>query len=130
MTVIGLPSTLPPKSSTAICAAVTEPCPVGVDAGPFMSVSTPILTTSSDTCASAAGADSSNAARVVSAKRVLAGMSCLLPWVRRIGRVLIGSLLQLFIATRQLMAAAAGYRAAGRQLAVYLRVYSVSRRGM
>ena len=52
---IGLPSTLPPKSSTAICAAVTEPWPVGVEAGPFMSVSTPILTTSSDTCASAAG---------------------------------------------------------------------------
>ena len=51
---IGLPSTLPPKSSIAICAAVTEPWPVGVDAGPFMSVSTPILTTSSDTCASAA----------------------------------------------------------------------------
>src|SRR5689334_1161823 len=52
MTLIGLSSTLPPKSSTAICAAVTEPCPVGVEAGPFMSVSTPILTTSSDTCAS------------------------------------------------------------------------------
>jgi hypothetical protein len=44
-----LSSTLPPKSSTAICAAVTEPWPVGVDAGPFMSVSTPILTTSSET---------------------------------------------------------------------------------
>src|SRR3954454_14164179 len=52
---IGLPSTLPPKSSIAICAAVTEPWPVGVDAGPFMSVRTPILTTLSDTCASAAG---------------------------------------------------------------------------
>ena len=48
MTVIGLPRTLPPKSSTAICAAVTEPWPVGVEAGPFMSVSTPILTTSSE----------------------------------------------------------------------------------
>ena len=51
---IGLPSTLPPKSSIAICVAVTEPWPVGVEAGPFMSVSTPILTTSSETCASAA----------------------------------------------------------------------------
>ena len=30
---IGLPSTLPPKSSIAICAAVTEPWPVGVEAG-------------------------------------------------------------------------------------------------
>ncbi|KAH2775476.1 hypothetical protein KXW38_002021, partial [Aspergillus fumigatus] len=28
------PSTLPPKSSIAICAAVTEPWPVGVEAGP------------------------------------------------------------------------------------------------
>src|SRR3954452_12969322 len=54
MTEIGLPKTLPPKSSIAICAAVTEPWPVGVEAGPFMSVRTPILTTSSDTCASAA----------------------------------------------------------------------------
>src|SRR5437868_7039894 len=53
-TLIGLPSTLPPKSSIAICTAVTEPWPVGVEAGPFMSVSTPILTTSSETCASAA----------------------------------------------------------------------------
>src|SRR5579871_3305545 len=50
---IGLPATLPPKSSTAICAAVTEPWPVGVEAGPFMSVNTPILTTSSDICACA-----------------------------------------------------------------------------
>src|SRR4051812_31504061 len=54
---MGLPRTLPPKSSTAICAAVTEPWPVGVEAGPFMSVRTPILTTSSETCPSAAGAD-------------------------------------------------------------------------
>src|SRR5215813_5432258 len=54
ITLIGLPKTLPPKSSTAICAAVTEPWPVGVDPGPLMSVSTPSLTTSSETCASAA----------------------------------------------------------------------------
>jgi molybdopterin molybdotransferase len=56
---------------------------------------------------------------------------------RRIGRILIGrrlscfnSLLQLFIATRQLTAAAASIEPAGRQLAVYFRVYSVDRRGM
>src|SRR5450755_4300314 len=55
ITVIGLPSTVPPKSSTAICAAVTEPCPVGVDAGPFMSVRTPILTMSSEIWAHAPG---------------------------------------------------------------------------
>jgi hypothetical protein len=36
-----------------LCAAVTEPCPVGVDAGPVMSVKTPILTTSSEICAKA-----------------------------------------------------------------------------
>src|SRR3954471_15172134 len=59
---MGLPSTLPPKSSTAICAAVTEPLPVGEDAGPFMSVRTPILTTSSETCACPADGDSSAAA--------------------------------------------------------------------
>ncbi len=51
ITVIGLPKTLPPKSSTAICAAATEPGPVAVAAGPDMSVSTPIFTTSSETCA-------------------------------------------------------------------------------
>ena len=51
ITTTGLPKTVPPKSSTAICAAVTDPCPVGVDAGPFMSVSTPIFTTSSEICA-------------------------------------------------------------------------------
>src|SRR3954465_2936723 len=56
MMLIGLPKTLPPKSSIAICAAVTEPWPDGVDAGPFMSVRTPILTTSSETCAEAGDA--------------------------------------------------------------------------
>src|SRR5437899_2317526 len=66
ITVIGLPSTLPPKSSTAICAAVTEPWPVGVDAGPFMSVRTPILTTSSEICASADGDDNTAAANAPS----------------------------------------------------------------
>src|SRR6185437_7942526 len=66
MTEIGLPSTLPPKSSTAICAAVTEPWPVGVDAGPFMSVKTPILTKSSEICASAALEASMAAASVPS----------------------------------------------------------------
>src|SRR5881227_1729276 len=53
MMLIGLPRTLPPKSSTAIWAAVTEPCPVGVEAGPVMSVSTPILTIPSEICAEA-----------------------------------------------------------------------------
>src|SRR3954465_7885209 len=62
MTLIGLPSTLPPKSSTAICAAVTEPCPVGVEAGPFMSLRTPILTTLSEISACAAVVTSSAAA--------------------------------------------------------------------
>src|SRR5262245_267080 len=35
----------------AIFAAVTEPGPVGVEAGPERSVRTPIFTTSSETCA-------------------------------------------------------------------------------
>src|SRR5665811_1306248 len=76
---IGLPSTLPPKSSTAICAAVTEPWPVGVDAGPFMSVRTPILTTSSETCASAAGVDNAAAAKAASMDSLLAEITNILP---------------------------------------------------
>src|ERR1700751_2944496 len=55
MTLIGLPNTLPPKSSTAICAAATDPGPSAADEGPFMSGRPPILTTSSETCARAAG---------------------------------------------------------------------------
>jgi hypothetical protein len=38
---------------------------------------------------------------------------------RRIGRILVGSLLQLFIATRQLTVARPMVEPAGRQLAVY-----------
>src|SRR5215813_10364824 len=71
ITLIGLSSTLPPKSSTAICAAVTEPWPVGVDAGPFMSVSTPILTASSETCAWATADASIAAANAPSAVNLL-----------------------------------------------------------
>src|SRR5215469_9802687 len=48
-----LPSTFPPKSSTAICAAATEPRPLRSEYRPVISVSTPILTTPSDTCAPA-----------------------------------------------------------------------------
>src|SRR6267378_2381585 len=62
-----LPSTLPPKSSTAICAATTEPCPPTSEYNPDISVSTPILTTSSEIfigpCwAIAAGAHAANTA--------------------------------------------------------------------
>src|ERR1700722_1954177 len=71
MTVIGLPSTLPPKSSTAICAAVTDPWPVDVDAGPFMSVRTPILTMSSDIWADAGGDDTIAAASATPSMVVL-----------------------------------------------------------
>src|SRR6187402_1522303 len=85
MMLIGLPSTLPPKSSSAICAAVTEPWPVGVDAGPFMSVRTPILTTSSETCAGAAVDASSAAATIPSLDRFLANILSP-PWNRHVGR--------------------------------------------
>src|SRR3954453_1672799 len=81
MTETGLPSTLPPKSSTAICAAVTDPCPVGVDAGPDMSVSTPILTTSSDICASAADDDSNAAATAATTDSLPVNIISLLPLV-------------------------------------------------
>src|ERR1019366_6613546 len=79
MTLIGLPSTLPPKSSTAICAAVTEPWPVGVDAGPFMSVRTPILTMSSETWASADGDDKTAAANAASMDIFPAEITAVLP---------------------------------------------------
>src|SRR5262249_52374877 len=64
ITSIGTPRTLPPKSSTAIWAATSEPVPVASDAGPDMSVRTPILTTLSEiwACApSKAMADNANA---------------------------------------------------------------------
>src|SRR6516225_3698925 len=78
---IGLPSTVPPKSSIAICAAVTEPWPVGVDAGPFMSVSTPILTISSETCAEAVPDSSVAAASAATTDSpVLVGFTRVLPW--------------------------------------------------
>src|SRR5260370_42586002 len=79
MMLIGLPSTLKPTSSTAICAAVTGPWPVGVDAGPFMSVRTPILTTSSDIWASADGDDNSAAAHAPSMGIFLAEITNVLP---------------------------------------------------
>src|SRR6266481_500545 len=82
ITLIGLPSTVPPKSSTAICAAVTEPWPVGVDAGPFMSVRTPILTTSSEICARAGDA-SAAAASSPSANPRLAEIKAVLPHLVR-----------------------------------------------
>jgi hypothetical protein len=77
---IGLPKTVPPKSSTAICAAATEPGPSAAEEGPDMSVSTPILTTSSETCAlagSAAVAD--NAASATRHKRRMrSSLECVL----------------------------------------------------
>src|SRR5712671_2490717 len=79
MMLIGLPSTLPPKSSTAICAAVTEPWPVGVEAGPFISVRTPILTTSSEIWASAACDDKAAAANAPSTDIFLAEIKTVLP---------------------------------------------------
>src|SRR6202035_2383742 len=86
----GLPSTLPPKSSTAICAAVTEPWPVGVEAGPFMSVSTPILTKSSETCASAAGDDNAAAANAATMDIFLAEITKFLPLSSGPPAVLLG----------------------------------------
>src|SRR3954470_8738126 len=74
MMMIGLTSTLLQNSSIAICAAVTEPWPVGFDAGPFMSVRTPILTKSSETWASAAVDASIAAARIPSLDRFLANI--------------------------------------------------------
>jgi len=55
--------------------AVTEPWPVGVDAGPFISVRTPILTTSSETWARAAGEANIMAANTPSRDIFLASIS-------------------------------------------------------
>src|SRR3954449_13401127 len=62
MTSMRLPSTVPPKSSDAMLAAKNEPGPVLSDWVPLMSVSTPILTTSSETCACEASGASTMAA--------------------------------------------------------------------
>src|SRR5258707_13867025 len=80
MMLIGLPSTLPPKSSIAICPAGTEPWPVGVEAGPFMSVSTPILTTSSEIWASAEGEGNAAAAKAASTNIFLTEITGVLPF--------------------------------------------------
>src|SRR6202166_2547297 len=53
MMTIGLPGTLPPKSSVAIWAAMTEPGPARSEEAAVMSVSTPTLTTPSEICAAA-----------------------------------------------------------------------------
>src|SRR3954452_24315836 len=76
---IGLARTLPPKSSTAICEAVTEPWPVGVEAGPFMSVRTPIFTTSPEIWAKAAGDASMLAANAASTGNLRAEIKAILP---------------------------------------------------
>src|ERR1700722_8600756 len=51
---IGLPSTVGPNSSTAICAATTDPGPLLSRPQLDRSVRTPIRTTSSEICADAA----------------------------------------------------------------------------
>src|SRR3984893_16952267 len=55
-----------------MCPSVRDPCPVGVDAGPFMSVRTPILTTSSEIWAKAAGDDKIAAANTPNRNSFLA----------------------------------------------------------
>src|SRR5258705_1232788 len=79
MMLMGWPNTLPPKSSTAICAAVTEPWPVGLEPGPFISVRTPILTTSSEIWATAACDDKTTAANAPSTDIFLAEIKTVLP---------------------------------------------------
>src|SRR5215213_8907039 len=62
-TSMGLPSTVPPKSSTAMRAATTDPGPVLSDWPALISESTPILTTSSEIWACAAADPSATARR-------------------------------------------------------------------
>ncbi len=59
---IGMPLTLPPKSATAMRTASTAPLPARSAYGPAKSVMTPILTTPSDICASAAAPPNVSAA--------------------------------------------------------------------
>src|SRR5260370_14165639 len=68
----------PARSATAICAAVTEPWPVGGEAGPFMSVRTPILPTSSEIWARAACDDTAAAANAASTDNFLAEIKTVL----------------------------------------------------
>ncbi|MNT23774.1 hypothetical protein D3C72_1592080 [compost metagenome] len=71
---MGLPCTLPPKSSIAILAASTEPLPPESAYWPDMSVSTPILTLSSEMPAACAArlAQASMAATAVVVRWVMA----------------------------------------------------------
>src|ERR1700682_1168312 len=71
---IGLPSTLPPKSSAAIWAATTEPGPARSEYAPVMSVSTPIFTTASEICAAAEPATQRASAAVSARLQVVRGM--------------------------------------------------------
>src|SRR3954463_16376747 len=80
MTSMRLPSTVPPKSSTAMRAARYEPGPVLSDCVPLMSVRTPILTTSSDTWACAAAEPSAMARTAASRQSVF--VMRLLPFCR------------------------------------------------
>src|SRR6516162_4823102 len=75
-----LPSTFPPKSSTAICAAATEPGPLRSEYRPVISVSTPILTTSSDTCAPANDVVTKSAATLEIARTKYLGFMSFLPF--------------------------------------------------
>src|SRR5277367_396508 len=56
-----------------------EPLPVAAEAGPFMSVRTPILTTSSETCADAGTAATTAAARIMLARIKLLANIALFP---------------------------------------------------
>src|SRR6516225_7581287 len=75
-----LPSTFPPKSLTAICAAATEPGPLRSEYRPVISVSTPILTTSSDTCAPANDVVTKSAATLEIARMKYLGFMNFLPF--------------------------------------------------
>src|SRR5207237_4999987 len=77
------------------CADATEPWPVGVDAGPFMSVSTPILTTSSEIWAWATADARIAAANVPSIERFLANIACSSRYLRRIGRYWLSHVLAI-----------------------------------
>src|SRR5437764_8982471 len=69
MTSIGLLRTLPPKSSTAMRTAMTDPAPERSASAPPMSVSTPMRTTSPDTVPCAAARSDTEQRAVASATR-------------------------------------------------------------
>ncbi|MCY1552346.1 hypothetical protein D9M68_887380 [compost metagenome] len=82
---MGMPSTLPPKSSTAMRSATADPCPPMSANSELMSVSTPIFTGAPGACAQTPMADSVSTTAEVSCLSFLLAIFMRTPgWLERI----------------------------------------------